>query len=104
MAHIIVETTYDKPPSDADLTAGGVKLAPCLEKPDGRWIRSYLSTDRRRRICEFEAPDAESVREAFAAAGIACDVVWTAAAVVKIEDHPDFLQKRDAVRARLRGK
>jgi hypothetical protein len=43
-------------------------------------------------ICEFEAPDAESVREAFRTAGIAFERVWTAN-VYAIEDYPEMMTK-----------
>jgi len=43
-----------------------------------RWMRSYLSKDRKRMICEFEAADAEQVRASARAAGIAFDRCWSA--------------------------
>ena len=104
MAHIIVETNYPKPPTDSELQSDGAKLIPCIEERHCKWLRSYLSVDRKRRICHFEAPDAESVREAFRSAGLPVGECWKAGALVKIEDYPDFLKKRDAVRARLSGK
>jgi hypothetical protein len=104
MAHIIVETNLPKRPTDAELEQAGAKLIPCIEERHARWIRSYLSIDRKRRICHFEAPDAESVREAYRSAGLPVGEVWTAGAVMKIEDYPDFLAKREQLRARLAGK
>jgi len=104
MAHIIVETNFDRPISDAELMDVGNKLKPCVEERHGKRLRSYLSSDRRRMICHYDAPDAETVREAIRSAGLPQGEVWTAGAVVKIEDYPDFLQKRDKVRARLSGK
>jgi hypothetical protein len=41
-------------------------------------MRSYLSTDRRRMVCAFEAPDAEAVRTSFRSAGISFERVWDA--------------------------
>jgi uncharacterized protein DUF4242 len=104
MARIVIETNFEKPLTAAEIEGGRTKMKACIAERHGQWIRSYLSTDRRRLVCEYEAPDAESVREACRSAGIPFGEVWTAGAVVKIEDYPDFLQKRDAVRARLRGK
>ncbi|MBZ0252845.1 MAG: DUF4242 domain-containing protein, partial [Candidatus Methylomirabilis sp.] len=43
-----------------------------------RLLRSYVSPDRLRMICLFEAPDAESVRIANRKAGLPVDRVWTA--------------------------
>lgn len=44
----------------------------------GAGRRSFLSTDRRRMICAFEAADAEAVRTAYRSAGEAFDRVWVA--------------------------
>jgi hypothetical protein len=54
------------------------RIRGCLEVRKARWVRSYVTTDGRRSICEFEAPDAETVREAFRAAGHPCERVWVA--------------------------
>ncbi len=43
-----------------------------------RWMRSYITPDGRRAICEFQAPDPESVREAFRSAGQPFDRAWAA--------------------------
>lgn len=40
--------------------------------------RSYLTTDGRRLLCHFRAPDAESLRMALRGARIEYDEVWTA--------------------------
>src|SRR5262245_8254267 len=101
MAHIIVETNYEKPPTDAELDAAAKKLIPCIEERHGKWVRSYLSIDRRRQLCHYEAPDVESVRDAFRSAGLPVGNAWTAGVLLKIEDYPDLLEKREAVRARL---
>ena len=50
----------------------------CLEAYGARGMRSCLSKDRRRMICEFEAPDAESIRTAIRSAGLTFDRVWLA--------------------------
>jgi hypothetical protein len=78
MPHMIVETVFDPPVSDADLDTLSVKLGPCLEGHDVRWIRSYMSLDRRRRVCIFQAPDADAVRASFRSAGVKFERVWPA--------------------------
>ena len=40
------------------------------------WVHSYVSADRRRRLCVFHAADAETVREAYRSAGVAFDRIW----------------------------
>ena len=52
------------------------RIDKCLALRGARWMRSYVSTDGRRSVCEFEAPDAESVREAFRTAGQPFDRAW----------------------------
>ena len=42
------------------------------------WMRSYLSNDRRRMVCHFEAADAEAARESYRAAGVKFERVWAA--------------------------
>jgi hypothetical protein len=42
------------------------------------WRYSLLSADRHRMICTFEAPDAESVRQAYRQADVGFSKVWTA--------------------------
>lgn len=43
-----------------------------------RWLRTLVSSDRKRTISELEAPDAESVRELLRQQEIAFERVWTA--------------------------
>jgi hypothetical protein len=43
-----------------------------------KFIRSYFSKDRRRMICEYEAPDAEAVREVQRTASMPFERIWAA--------------------------
>jgi hypothetical protein len=85
MAHMIVETTYDSPASDDEIDANAAKLDPCLQGHNVRWLRSYMSLDRRRRICIFEAPDADSVRVSYRSAGVKFERVWAAEEILDDE-------------------
>jgi hypothetical protein len=76
--HLIVEQTLETPLTDEEHAKLGQRLDKCLEAHGARWMRSYLSSDRRRLICEFEAPDAEAVRTSYRSAGIQFDRAWTA--------------------------
>ena len=78
MAHLIVEQTFAPPLTDEEHGRIGQRLDKCAEAYGARWMRSYLSTDRRRMVCEFEAPDAEAVRSSYRSAGVAFERVWTA--------------------------
>ena len=76
MACIIVERTFERPPSVEDMTAAGIRERPCLELYGVAWRRSVLSTDRLRMVCQYDAPDAESVRKVQREAGNGFDRVW----------------------------
>ena len=68
----------DLPPG---LEAGDVDDAACraiavnATMPGVRWLHSNLAVDRSKFFCEYEVPDAESVREAARRADIPCDSV-----------------------------
>jgi hypothetical protein len=76
MTHLIVEQTFAKPLTDEEHDRTAKRLDPCLEQHGARWMRSYLSADRLRMICEFEASDAEAVRSSYRSAGVAFERVW----------------------------
>jgi len=78
MPHLIVETEFDPPLTEEEHNRQAQRLDPCLEAYGARWMRSYLSTDGRRIVCEFEAADAEAVRGAFRSARVGFTRVWTA--------------------------
>jgi hypothetical protein len=78
MAILIVETTYDPPLTDELRLANQEQLTPCMELRDVRWLHSYESADRRRKVCVFEGPDAEAVRESLRSARIGFDRIWPA--------------------------
>ena len=78
MPRIIVERTFEAPLSQEDLTATETRMAPCLGLYRVRWIRSYWSADRRRMICEYDAPDAQSVRSVQREAEAKFDQIWPA--------------------------
>lgn len=78
MAILVLEQTFETPVSDEELNAAARRMDLCLEAHGARWIRTYLAKDRRRMICEFEAVDAERVRESARSAGIAFESCWSA--------------------------
>jgi hypothetical protein len=77
MVLVLVEQTFESPITKEQWDQGLEKVAPCCQAHDIRWIRSMMARDRRCCICEFEAPDAESVRRAFHKAGIPVVRIWT---------------------------
>jgi Protein of unknown function (DUF4242) len=102
MARVIVEQVFKEPFGDEAYAKFAKKLDPCMEVRNGLWRRSSLSVDRLRMTCEFEAPDAESVREAFRTAGIEYERAWTAT-VFAIEDYPEMMTKLQVLEERLKG-
>jgi hypothetical protein len=78
MVHVIVERRFDEPQIFDELQAKEESFAWCLEQHGVRFIRSYFSKDRKRMICEYEAPDAESVRRAQRTASLPFEHIWTA--------------------------
>ena len=77
MPRLIVEHSYDPPLTDEEHHRAARRLDPCLEAHGARWMCSYLSHDRRRMICEFDAPDAEAVRQSMRSADVAFERVWS---------------------------
>ena len=78
MATMVVEQSFDHPLTSDELNAMAKRVDPCLEAHGARWMRSYIAADRKRVLCEFEAADAEKVRESYRSAGVAFERVWTA--------------------------
>lgn len=78
MELVLVERTFPEPLDVKALEQTSENGRWCMELHRVRGIRSYMSADRRRMICVFEAPDAEAVRKANLTAGLPFDRVWTA--------------------------
>ena len=102
MAHIVLEQSFAEPLSDAAWGEMSKRLDPCLDVHRGTWVRSYFAADRKRIICEFEAPDAESVREALHNAGVPFDRVWRAE-VFAVEAYPELHDKLKWLRGERNG-
>jgi hypothetical protein len=78
MSRFIVERSFEAPLTEEELKATEGRMAPCLDLYRVRWIRSYWSTDRRRMICEYDAPDATSVKSVQREADARFDRIWPA--------------------------
>ena len=99
MARVMVEQVFKEPFTDELYAAFAKKVDPCVEVRHGLWRRSSLAADKLRMVCEFEAPDAESVREAFRTAGVPYERAWTAD-VYAIEDYPEKMKQLEALLAK----
>jgi hypothetical protein len=76
MPYLIVEYDHDPPLTDEQLAIDSAALKPCLEMRGIKRLRSWLSMDRRRALCEYHAADAETVREAFRSANVTFARIW----------------------------
>jgi hypothetical protein len=70
MPYLIVEYTFDPPLTDEGHDEMARRLDPCLELRGIRHIRSWIDADRTWGVCEYEAADAETVREAYRSAQV----------------------------------
>lgn len=70
MPYLIVETRFEPPVTDDELRTFGLSLRPCMEMRGVRKLRTWLAEDRTFCLCEFEAADQESLRDAYRSAGI----------------------------------
>jgi Nickel responsive protein SCO4226-like len=77
-AVVVVERSFAEPVAFEELAAREEAGAWCLDVHRVRFLRSYFSSDRRRLMCIYEAPDAESVRRAQERIGMPVDEVWPA--------------------------
>jgi hypothetical protein len=78
MARVMVERRFDEATSFEELQAREDSFAWCSEQHEVKFIRSYFSKDRKRMICEYEAPDAEAVRRVQRTASMPFERIWTA--------------------------
>jgi hypothetical protein len=78
MAILVLEQSFDPPITTEQLNDAAKRIDPCLERYGANWVRSFVSKDRRKVTCIFEAPDAEQVRQAYRSAGLAFESCWAA--------------------------
>lgn len=76
-ANVVVERRWDEAVALEDIQAKEDAGASCLEMRNVRFLRTFFSFDRRRMLCLYSAPDAESVRQAQREAGMPVANVWS---------------------------
>lgn len=81
-ANVLVRRAFAEPVSLAEIQAREDAGAWCLEVRHVKFVRTYFSADRKRMLCLYRAPDAESVREAQRYAGMPVEDVWGFAALL----------------------
>jgi hypothetical protein len=89
MTTVVVERSFAEPVAFEEIQAKEDEGGECLEAHGVRFLRSYFSRDRRRMVCLYEAPDAESVRIAEERAGVPFDRAWAAAPLRHAGPEPD---------------
>ena len=73
MPIFMVERQYAE---EIDLTADGADGINRINNDESvRWLYSFLSADKRKTYCLYEAPSPEAIRRAAARAGIPADVI-----------------------------
>ena len=75
-ANVMVERSFDEPvtlQSIQEIENAGIG---CLETRNVRFIRTFFSANRKRMLCLYEAPDAESVRQSQREAGVPFTDAW----------------------------
>lgn len=78
MVRVIVERKFDEAGCFDELQAREESFAWCAEQYQVKFIRTYFSKDRKRMICEYDAPDAEAVRSLQRTASMPFERIWTA--------------------------
>ena len=78
METVVVERTFAEPVDYETIQAVEDEHAWCLEKYRITYVQTFFSSDRKRMICVYEAPDAEAVRAANRVAGMPFERIYTA--------------------------
>ena len=73
---VMVTRCFDQPVALDDIQAIEDAGIACLEMRDVTFVKSLFSNDRKRMMCLYQAPDAETVRDAQREAGMPVDQVW----------------------------
>jgi uncharacterized protein DUF4242 len=69
----VIERSFAERLDLDELDQEGIRLV--NDEVGVRWIYSFLSADRKKSYCLYEAPSAEAIREAAARAGMPADVI-----------------------------
>lgn len=82
----IVDRSFPRPVSFAEMQALEAEKSSCLTMHRVRFLRSLLSLDGKRMACVYAAPDTEAVRNAVRATGLPYDSVRPARAAGARDD------------------
>jgi hypothetical protein len=79
-ANVLIERTFDPPVAESEIHKAE-KDGWCAQAHRVTFMRTYVSDDRRRMICLYQAPDAESVRLAQRLMTMPVDAIWAFTAI-----------------------
>ena len=69
----IIERNFAEQFNEEELDEAGIKLV--NDDVGIRWVYSFLSADKKKTYCLYEAPNPEALRKAAARLGIPADVI-----------------------------
>ena len=69
----VIERNFAEQLDNASLDRAGIKLV--NDDVGIRWVYSFLSADKKKTYCLYEAPNPEAIREAAARLGIPADEI-----------------------------
>jgi hypothetical protein len=75
MPRFIIERNFAEKLELAAWKAGNERIERINDEVGVKWIFSFLSADKRKTYCLYEAPNAEAIRNAAARANIPADVI-----------------------------
>lgn len=81
MEVVLVERSFDAPADVPALQAQEDNVAWCLSQYDVTFTQSFCAHDRRRLLCQYQAPDAEAVRRTQDEARLPYERIWTSAPI-----------------------
>ena len=73
MPYFLIERTFADQLEENREVAAGINLINAEEGVE--WLISFLSADRKKTYCLYQAPSAEAIREAARRAGLPADVI-----------------------------
>lgn len=88
-AVVVVERDFEAAANFDELQARETAAAWCLDAHRVVFLRTFFAADRRRMLCLYSAPDAESVRRAQAQAGMPFTRVWPAHVIAASDPSSD---------------
>jgi Protein of unknown function (DUF4242) len=101
MELVLVERRFEKPVAFEDIQGQERAHSWCLDAYHVRFLKTFLSKDRRRMLCLYEAPDAEAVRRSQEQARVPFEHAWTCQSVKSPDELSDISGKEYVVVERV---